>query len=109
LRTFIAYDRIADNLNSRLIEQLAKRGFAFIEIDMVVLDSGELEFNSIKEISIKNSFSNKYLKVRYDQFERKTSNWRGVHSKWSCFVCDGDEDTGCLMSDPQNCPNGRGI
>jgi len=109
LRTFIAYDRIADSLNSRLIEQLTKRGFAFIEIDMVVLDSGELEFNSIKEISIKNSFSNKYVQVRYDQFERKTSNWRGVRSKWSCFACDGDEDTGCLMSDPQNCPNGKGI
>ncbi len=109
LRTFIAYDRIAANLNSRLIERITERGFAFIEIDMVVLDSGELEFNSIKEISIKNSFSDKYVQVRYDQSERKISNWRGLRSKWSCFVCDGNEDTGCLMSDPQNCPNGKGI
>jgi hypothetical protein len=28
---------------------------------------------------------------------------------WSCHVCDGDDETGCLMSDPQNCPYGRGI
>ncbi|GIV29800.1 MAG: hypothetical protein KatS3mg028_0898 [Bacteroidia bacterium] len=28
---------------------------------------------------------------------------------WSCPVCDGDDETGCLLSDPQNCPYDRGI
>ena len=32
-----------------------------------------------------------------------------VIRNWSCHVCDGDDETGCLMSDPQNCPYGRGI
>ena len=32
-----------------------------------------------------------------------------VIRNWSCTVCDGDDETGCLMSDPQNCPYGRGI
>lgn len=32
-----------------------------------------------------------------------------VVRNWSCPVCDGDDETGCLMSDPQNCPYGRGI
>ena len=32
-----------------------------------------------------------------------------IIKNWSCPVCDGDDETGCLMSDPQNCPYGRGI
>lgn len=27
---------------------------------------------------------------------------------WSCDACGGDDETGCLMSDPQDCPYGRG-
>ena len=26
-----------------------------------------------------------------------------VINYWTCDVCDGNSDTGCLMSDPQNC------
>jgi hypothetical protein len=25
---------------------------------------------------------------------------------WSCDACGGDSDTGCLMSDPDNCVRG---
>ena len=27
-------------------------------------------------------------------------------SYWTCDACGGDSDTGCLMSDPQNCVRG---
>ena len=27
-------------------------------------------------------------------------------SYWSCDACGGNSDTGCLMSDPQNCVRG---
>jgi hypothetical protein len=32
-----------------------------------------------------------------------------IIKNWSCPVCDGDDETGCLMYDPQNCSYRRGI
>jgi hypothetical protein len=32
----------------------------------------------------------------------------GIIANWSCPICDGDNETGCLMSDPQHCPYGKG-
>lgn len=28
----------------------------------------------------------------------------GIIANWSCPICDGDNETGCLLSDPQRCP-----
>lgn len=29
-----------------------------------------------------------------------------VSNYWTCDACGGDSDTGCLMSDPQDCVRG---
>jgi hypothetical protein len=29
-----------------------------------------------------------------------------IRYRWTCDACGGDSDTGCLMSDPQDCVRG---
>jgi hypothetical protein len=36
----------------------------------------------------------------------KDSEIDEITSYWTCDACGGDSDSGCLMSDPQNCVRG---
>jgi hypothetical protein len=61
---------------------------------------------------MKNFFNEKNLLVQIHELKIPSiinDKEINVIENWSCPVCDGDDETGCLMSDPQNCPYDRGI
>jgi len=62
--------------------------------------SKEGHFDYVSEVNLK-------IMNLIDRLPIIKSETKKIRGSWECSVCDGDSETGCLMSDPLNCPYDR--
>ena len=103
-RTFLPFAAIEQNLGRLAHFQLKRTGHIFMEISIEIQDLLP-KVVSCKPIKPENKYATKKISSRS---KRYSTNEHFDYS-WTCSICDGDTSTGCQMSDPQNCPKGRGI
>jgi hypothetical protein len=48
---------------------------------------------------------NKRMEIRFPKIKTSNRNWMSSNEHtWSCNICDGNNETGCLYHDPSECP-----
>ncbi len=71
-------------------------------------DKDNDEFESMEYCNLPSSEKCPYGRSHYKQYN-EFEDYHHESYRWNCELCGGDEETGCLMSDIQDCPYGRGI
>jgi hypothetical protein len=99
---------IANKLDENSRNSLHNEAYLFAEAQIQLQDNFIPEIVTLKPIENNNGFANKIV-VKPTYGHRRRYSRYPSYSSWTCSICDGDAETGCQMSDPQNCPMGRGI